>query len=177
MDGLSASGRTEGAATPEPNFAVDEAWLVDWTRHRARSGSQTHSQLTASGSLAPGQSKACPCQLLMDPTQIEQTVDLPHQMMSWDHPVQVKRIEELSLPIFPPTHHPPLPLTTLYSQSITDRESPQREFGNRIRADRKWHFGAVRTIGTPRRHRLESARTHAGASHKSLSGTKFPVNL
>jgi hypothetical protein len=53
-------------------------------------------------------------------------------MISWDHPVPVKRIEELSLPIFPLTDHPPLPLMTLYSQRITDRESPQREFCNRI---------------------------------------------
>jgi hypothetical protein len=49
----------------------------------------------------------------VDPTQIEQTVDLPHQIIRWDHPIEVKRIEKLSLPIFPPTHHAPLPPMTL----------------------------------------------------------------
>ena len=49
-------------------------------------------------------------QLLVHPAQIEQTVDLPHQMIGWDHLVEIKRIEKLSLSIFPPPHHAPLPL-------------------------------------------------------------------
>jgi hypothetical protein len=27
----------------------------------------------------------------VDPTQIEQTVDLPHQMIQWNHIIQIKR--------------------------------------------------------------------------------------
>ena len=33
----------------------------------------------------------------MCPVQIEQTIDLPHQMIGWDHLVEMKRINELSL--------------------------------------------------------------------------------
>src|SRR6476646_4579507 len=49
-------------------------------------------------------------QLLVHPAQIEQTVDLPHQMIGRNHLVEIKRIEKLSLPVFPPTHHAQLPL-------------------------------------------------------------------
>ena len=49
-------------------------------------------------------------QLPVHPAQIEQTVDLPHQMIGRNRLVQIKRIEKLSLSIFPSTHHAPLPL-------------------------------------------------------------------
>ena len=62
-------------------------------------------------------------QLLVDPTQIEKTVDLPHQMIGWDHLVQIKRIKELTLSVLPPTHHAPLPPMTL---------SNQRNHGSRV---------------------------------------------
>jgi hypothetical protein len=48
----------------------------------------------------------------VDPTQIQQTVDLPHQMIRWDHLIQIKRIKELTLTVLPPTHHAPLPPMT-----------------------------------------------------------------
>src|SRR5436190_12094830 len=48
-------------------------------------------------------------QLLVHPAQIEQTVDLPHQMIGRNHLVEIKRIEKLSLSFFPPPHHAPLP--------------------------------------------------------------------
>src|ERR1700747_2197625 len=48
-------------------------------------------------------------QLLVHPTQIEQTVDLPHQMIGRNHFVELKRIEKLSLSFFPPPYHAPLP--------------------------------------------------------------------
>jgi len=41
-------------------------------------------------------------QFLVHPTQIEQTVDLPHQMIGRNHLVEIKRIEKLSLSFFPP---------------------------------------------------------------------------
>src|SRR4029079_8823991 len=49
-------------------------------------------------------------ELLVHPTQIEQPVDLPDQMIGWNHLVEIKRIEKLSLPILPPPHHALLPL-------------------------------------------------------------------
>jgi hypothetical protein len=51
-------------------------------------------------------------QLLVDPTQIQQTVDLPHQLIRWDHLIQIKRVKEVTLTILPPTHHAPLPPMT-----------------------------------------------------------------
>ena len=51
-------------------------------------------------------------QLLVDPTQIQQIVDLPYQMIRWDHLIQIKRIKELTLTILQPTHHAPLPPMT-----------------------------------------------------------------
>jgi hypothetical protein len=53
----------------------------------------------------------------MHPVQIEQTVDLPHQMIGWDHLVEMKRIEKLSLLAFPTTHHAPLPQMTYLKES------------------------------------------------------------
>jgi hypothetical protein len=66
------------------------------------------------------------------PTQIEQTVDLPDQMIGSNHLVEIKRIEKLSLPFFPPPHHALLPLMLSPPNGITDRESSQREFCNTI---------------------------------------------
>jgi hypothetical protein len=34
-------------------------------------------------------------------------------MIGWDNLIQIKRIEELTLTVFPPTHHAPLPPMTL----------------------------------------------------------------
>src|SRR6202035_1104766 len=48
-------------------------------------------------------------QLLVHPTQIEKTVDLPYQMIGRNYFVEIKRIEKLSLSFFPPPHHAPLP--------------------------------------------------------------------
>src|ERR1700742_188307 len=48
-------------------------------------------------------------QLLVHPTQIEKTVDLPHQMIGRNHLVEIKRKENLSLSFSPPPHHAPLP--------------------------------------------------------------------
>jgi hypothetical protein len=30
-------------------------------------------------------------------TQIEQTIDLPHQMIGWNYPIEIKRIKETGL--------------------------------------------------------------------------------
>src|SRR6202789_3338371 len=48
-------------------------------------------------------------QFFVHPTQIEKTVDLPHQMIGRNHLVEIKQIEKLSLSFFPPPHHAPLP--------------------------------------------------------------------
>src|SRR5450631_4408170 len=52
-------------------------------------------------------------------------------MIWWDHLVEVKRIEKLSLLAFPTTHHAAAPADAI-SKGITDRESSQREFCNSI---------------------------------------------
>ncbi len=41
------------------------------------------------------------------------------------HLVEIKRIEELTLSVFPPTHHAPLPLILVSSNGITVRELSQ----------------------------------------------------
>src|SRR5262249_31881492 len=49
------------------------------------------------------------CQLPVHPVQFENTIDLAGQMIRWHHLVEIKRIKELTLPVFPSTHHAPLP--------------------------------------------------------------------
>src|SRR5215470_8030890 len=70
--------------------------------------------------------------LLVHPTKIENAVDLAHQMIGWHHLVEIKRIKELALSAFPPTHHEPLPLMPSQSNGITVRESSQWVFCNTI---------------------------------------------
>jgi hypothetical protein len=43
------------------------------------------------------------------PAQVEHGVDLSNQMIWRNHLIQIKRIKELTLPDFPPTHHEPPP--------------------------------------------------------------------
>jgi hypothetical protein len=69
---------------------------------------------------------------LWHPTKIENAVDLAHQMIGWHHLVEIKRIKELALSAFPPTHHEPLPLMPSQSNGITVRESSQWVFCNTI---------------------------------------------
>ena len=59
-------------------------------------------------------------------------VDLADQMIGRHHLVEIKRIEELALSIFPPPHHAPLPLMPSSTNGITVRESSQWEFCNTI---------------------------------------------
>src|SRR5262249_24059920 len=72
---------------------------------------------------------------LAHPTKIENAVDLAHQMIGWHHLVEIKRIKELALSAFPPTHHEPLPLMPSQSNGITVRESSQWVFCNTIPAE------------------------------------------
>ena len=51
-------------------------------------------------------------QLLVHPAEIEHCVDPANQMIRRHHLVEVELVEELALPIFPPTHHRRTPLTT-----------------------------------------------------------------
>jgi hypothetical protein len=64
------------------------------------------------------------------PAQIEHALDLPDQMVGRHHLVEIKRIEELTLSVFPPTHHAPLPTMHTSINGITPRESSQWEFCN-----------------------------------------------
>src|SRR5262249_60210754 len=48
-------------------------------------------------------------ELLVYPVQVEHGVDLSNQMIWRNYLVQIKRIKELTLPDFPPTHHEPPP--------------------------------------------------------------------
>ena len=47
--------------------------------------------------------------LLVHPTEIENAVDLAHQVIGRHDLVEIKRIKELTLSTFSPTHHEPLP--------------------------------------------------------------------
>src|SRR6202030_4348349 len=62
---------------------------------------------------------------LMHPAQVQNTVDLAHQMGGWHHLVEFKGIKELALSAFPPTHHEPLPPMPSQSNGIIVRESSQ----------------------------------------------------
>ena len=71
-------------------------------------------------------------QLLVHPTQIEQTVDLPHQMIGRDHLVEIKRIEKPSLSFFPAAPSCAAPADPVSTNGIMVRDSHQREFCNTI---------------------------------------------
>ncbi len=78
----------------------------------APSGSQTHSRRGASGSSAPGQSRADPCASNKALAPRAPNLDRANRqsagpkMIGWNHLVEIKRIEKLSLPFLPPPHHP-----------------------------------------------------------------------
>src|SRR6516164_9435104 len=74
--------------------------------------------------------------LFVHPSQVEKPVDLSNQMICRHHLVQIKRIKELTLPAFPPTHHEPLPRESLQATEswVSDRlnesfatHSPQKQ--------------------------------------------------
>src|SRR5262249_858773 len=64
------------------------------------------------------------------PTQIDHAVDLPHQMISRHHLVEIKRVKELPLSTLSPPHHGPLPRITSQSDGIRVRTRSQQEFCN-----------------------------------------------
>src|SRR4029077_1141508 len=67
--------------------------------------------------------------LLVNPTEIENAVDLADQMVQWHDLVEIKRIKELALLAFPSTHHEPLSRRCPSQiNGITVRESSQLEF-------------------------------------------------
>ena len=69
-------------------------------------------------------------QLLVYPAEVEHCIDRANQMIRRHNLVQVRLVEELPLPIFPPTHHPRTPLTTASARGITVRHDSQRTFCN-----------------------------------------------
>src|SRR5436189_6234478 len=86
------------------------------------------------------------CQLAVHPAQIEQAVDLPHQMIRRHHLVEIKRIKELALTALLPPQHSLPPQMPSQLNGITVRESSQPEFCNTIddRADIELHWPEVR---------------------------------
>src|SRR5215470_8445356 len=88
--------------------------------------------------------------LLVHPTKIENAVDLAHQMIGWHHLVEIKRIKELALSAFPPTHHEPLPLMPSQSNGITVRESSQWVFCNTILRKADSHRTSREVGGVPK---------------------------
>ena len=53
--------------------------------------------------------------LPVHPAQVQNTIDPANQMTWRRHLIQIKRIKELTLPDFPPTHHEPPPRITAQS--------------------------------------------------------------
>jgi hypothetical protein len=49
------------------------------------------------------------CEFLVHPTQVQQTIDLPYQMIRRYAPVEIKRIKELALTALLPPQHASLP--------------------------------------------------------------------
>jgi hypothetical protein len=41
-------------------------------------------------------------ELVVHPTQVKQTIDLPYQVIRWHHPVEIKGVKELALTAFLP---------------------------------------------------------------------------
>src|SRR5580692_1121438 len=84
--------------------------------------------------------------LLMHPTKVQNIVDLAHQMIGRHHLVEFKRIKELALTAFPPTHHEPLPPMPSQSNGIIVRDSSQWEFcntiGGKADVDQLWSSGS-----------------------------------
>src|ERR1700704_2603233 len=91
-------------------------------------------------------------------------------MVGRHHLVEIKRIEELTLSVFPPTHHAPLPTMHTSINGITPRESSQWEFCNTfpLTADISWRsskgsFGAI----------LRGHQTPARMCHSHLEKSLF----
>src|SRR6516162_6683234 len=63
------------------------------------------------------------CKLFVHPTQVENAVDQSNQVIWRHYLVQIKRIKELTLPAFPPTHHQLLPRESLQATEswLSDR--------------------------------------------------------
>jgi hypothetical protein len=82
----------------------------------------------------------------LHPIQIKNAINLPDQMIGRHHLVEIKRIKELALSAFPPTHHEPLPPMPSRINGIIIRESSQSEFCNTIpqEADMTWMRRALR---------------------------------
>ena len=49
------------------------------------------------------------CEFLVHPTQVQQTIDLPHQMIRRHDLVEIKRIKELALTALLSSQHASLP--------------------------------------------------------------------
>jgi hypothetical protein len=84
-------------------------------------------------------------ELLVHPTQVQNDVDLPNQMIGRHHPVQIKRIKKLTLSAFPSTHHDPLlriiahstesRVVSRFNQSFATQYTRQRTtIGGRLRS-------------------------------------------
>src|SRR6516164_1299351 len=94
--------------------------------------------------------------LFVHPSQVEKPVDLSNQMICRHHLVQIKRIKELTLPAFPPTHHAPLPRESL---QITESW-----VNDRLNESFTTHSGVKRTLpGSAAMSANDPKRTSAAA--------------
>src|SRR3974390_480176 len=80
--------------------------------------------------------------LFVHPSQVEKLIDLSNQMIWRHYLVQIKRIKELTLSAFPPTHHEPLPQESLQATESWLSDRLNESFATHSPQKRTW-FSAV----------------------------------
>jgi hypothetical protein len=103
--------------------------------------------------------------LLVHPTQIEQTVDLPHQVIGRNYFVELKRIEKLSLSFLPPPHHAPLPLMPSSPTESWFAIRIKGSFATQLRASRTRFAHAEFFALTPKQTAAIAERTKLDGLH------------
>ena len=107
------------------------------------------------------------CKLLVHPTQVENAVDLSNQMIWRHHLVQIKRIKELTLSAFPPTHHEPLPQESLQATESWLSDRLNESFATHSGVKRTLFGGASMSAFDPRRTFSELLNSPCAAPARS----------
>ena len=111
--------------------------------------------------------------LLVNPTKIENAVNLAHQMVRWHDLVEIKSIKELALLALPSTHHEPLPADA----RLKSTESPfvsclNRSFATQSPETDKCPDG-LGGSGVPNITRVEALRLQYHHSSSMGIGSRF----
>ena len=160
--------------------AIGKVYLESQRKSVARSGSQTHSQQAASGSSAPGQSRAVPCASNKAPIPCAPNLDRANRRSAApddrvEPPCRDQTNRKIVLARLPADPSCAAPADALSTNGITDRESSQREFCNTIPQSADIvgpprHVRVVPTTGISQFSRQLNPMAYGRASRTMLKG-------